>query len=43
MSDYLAINQQAWNERTDIHFTSKFYNVDGFLAGKSTLHDIELN
>lgn len=42
MSDYLAINQQAWNERTNIHFTSKFYDVDGFLAGNSTLHEIEL-
>lgn len=41
--DYLKINQQAWNERTDIHFTSQFYDVDGFLKGKSTLHNIELN
>ena len=43
MTDYLSINQQAWNERTDIHFTSQFYDVEGFLAGNSTLHDIELN
>ncbi|MFD2165502.1 class I SAM-dependent methyltransferase [Thalassotalea euphylliae] len=42
MTDYLAINKTAWNTRTDIHFSSTFYDVDGFLNGKSTLHAIEL-
>lgn len=43
MKDYLTINKAAWNERTDIHFSSKFYDVAGFLSGNSSLHSIELN
>lgn len=42
MKDYLQINKTAWNERTDIHFTSQFYDVDSFLSGNTTLHSIEL-
>ena len=41
--DYLAINQAAWNKRTTIHVTSEFYDIDGFLSGKSTLKEIELS
>ncbi len=40
--NYLDINRASWNKRTDIHLTSDFYNMDGFLAGKSSLNDIEL-
>ena len=42
MTDYLTLNKQAWNERTEIHVNSKFYDLDGFLSGNSTLHNIEL-
>jgi len=42
MADYLEINKKAWNERTDIHVHSKFYDVDGFIKGNSSLHSIEL-
>lgn len=41
--DYLAVNRESWNQRTTIHVESKFYNVERFLAGHSTLNDIELN
>lgn len=41
--DYLAINKQSWNNRTDSHLKSAFYDLDGFLKGKSSLNDIELN
>ena len=40
--DYKAINKQTWNNKTDIHIASAFYDVEGFLKGKSTLNDIEL-
>jgi 2-polyprenyl-3-methyl-5-hydroxy-6-metoxy-1,4-benzoquinol methylase len=40
--DYLAINRQAWNARTEQHLASKFYDVPGFLAGASSLQHIEL-
>ncbi|MCO4798848.1 MAG: class I SAM-dependent methyltransferase [Colwelliaceae bacterium] len=41
--DYLAVNKEAWNKRTQVHVESKFYDVDGFLNGKSSLNPIELN
>lgn len=40
--DYKKINKESWNKRTEIHVKSKFYDIDGFLQGKSTLNDIEL-
>jgi 2-polyprenyl-3-methyl-5-hydroxy-6-metoxy-1,4-benzoquinol methylase len=35
-------NKKRWNELVDIHFKSKFYDVQGFLGGKSSLDEIEL-
>lgn len=43
MKDYLDINKQSWNNRTEIHVDSAFYDVEGFLAGKTSLNAIELN
>ncbi|MFT4779019.1 MAG: SAM-dependent methyltransferase [Flavobacteriales bacterium] len=42
MKDYKEINRQSWNNRTEIHVDSDFYDVEGFLAGKSSLNSIEL-
>lgn len=41
--DYLKINQATWNRRTEIHLTSKFYDVEGFLEGNNVLNSIEIN
>ncbi|MCE9678983.1 class I SAM-dependent methyltransferase [Shewanella sp. AS1] len=40
--DYIEINKQAWDKRTAVHFESQFYDVPGFLDGKSSLNPIEL-
>lgn len=40
--DYIAINRVSWNNRTDAHLKSAFYDMPGFLQGKSSLKDIEL-
>ena len=40
--DYLKINRDAWNKRTQVHVGSDFYDVEGFLAGACSLNDIEL-
>lgn len=40
--DYLSINKKAWDKRTKVHINSKFYDVAGFIQGKSSLNDIEL-
>ncbi len=41
-SDYININKQAWNDKTEVHIESEFYDMKGFLEGKSTLNTIEL-
>ncbi|QLE83807.1 class I SAM-dependent methyltransferase [Shewanella sp. Scap07] len=41
--DYLALNKAAWDARTKTHVGSKFYDVAGFLEGKSSLNEIELS
>lgn len=41
--NYVEINRQSWNNMTEIHLKSDFYDLDGFLKGNSSLNDIELN
>jgi SAM-dependent methyltransferase len=40
--DYLQINKSAWDKKTEVHYTSEFYDVQKFIKGKSSLNDIEL-
>lgn len=42
-NDYIEINKKTWNNKTEVHVTSDFYDNGSFLNGKSTLKDIELN
>lgn len=41
--NYIEINRQSWNNRTDIHVKSEFYDLTGFLKGNTSLNEIELN
>ena len=41
--NYLEKNKDSWNRRTDYHLDSEFYDVKGFLAGKSSLKPVELD
>ena len=41
--DYLKHNKAAWNQKTDVHIDSDFYDLAGFLEGKSSLKSIELD
>ena len=41
-SQYFEMNRVGWDRRAKAHFESKFYDVDGFLAGKTSLREIEL-
>lgn len=43
LPDYISVNKQTWNNKTDVHIASEFYDVQSFIEGKSTLNDIELN
>ena len=40
--DYLEINKNSWNRRTEFHIQSEFYDLHGFLQGNSSLNPIEL-
>ncbi len=42
-STYLSQNKLAWEQRTEVHVKSDFYNQDAFMHGKNSLKDIELN
>jgi len=42
-NNYIEINRNSWNNRTETHLKSEFYDHDGFLKGKTSLNEIELN
>lgn len=41
--NYFELNKESWNRRAEAHFGSKFYDVEGFLAGNTSLKEIELS
>ncbi|HEY4156407.1 MAG TPA: class I SAM-dependent methyltransferase [Puia sp.] len=41
--NYFETNRKIWNEKTEIHIRSAFYDNKSFLEGKSSLKSIELN
>ena len=42
MDNYLEVNKKSWNTRLASHLESEFYDVKGFIEGKSSLNEIEL-
>ena len=40
--DYVATNKALWNEKTKHHVTSDFYRNERFMAGATSLNDLEL-
>lgn len=42
-NNYIEINKKSWNSRTDYHVKSDFYDIAGFLAGNTSLKEIELD
>ena len=42
MSNYIELNRKAWNQKTNYHVESKFYDNEAFINGKSSLNNIEL-
>jgi len=41
--DYIEINRKSWNNKTDTHYNSKFYDTASFIKGQTSLNEIELN
>ena len=40
--NYLKTNKQLWNNKTEVHVNSEFYDNENFINGKSSLNSIEL-
>ena len=40
--DYLDINKKLWNNKTEVHINSEFYDNENFIKGNSSLNPIEL-
>ena len=40
--DYINKNREGWNNKLEFHLQSEFYDLAGFLNGKSSLQEIEL-
>jgi SAM-dependent methyltransferase len=40
---YFAANREAWNLRAEVHKTSKFYDVEAWKQGGTSLTSIEIN
>jgi SAM-dependent methyltransferase len=43
MEGYYEVNKARWNELVDIHARTKEYDLEGFLAGNNSLHQLELD
>jgi SAM-dependent methyltransferase len=41
-SEWFTLNRASWNARTRVHLRSRFYRLDAFKAGESSLRPIEL-
>jgi SAM-dependent methyltransferase len=41
-TDWRALNRANWDARVPIHAASRFYDIPGFVGGRSTLRDFEL-
>jgi ubiquinone/menaquinone biosynthesis C-methylase UbiE len=41
--DYIKINKDLWNNKTETHYNSDFYDNESFIKGKNSLNDIEIN
>ena len=42
-TNYLQVNKDLWNKRTEVHLTSEFYDQPNFIRGNSSLNQIELD
>jgi len=40
---YITLNRKSWNDRIEAHAASRFYDLEGFRKGRSSLNSLELN
>lgn len=42
MDNYIKVNKELWNQRTEVHYDSEFYDQKGFEEKRNSLNKIEL-
>jgi len=42
-SSYFETNKNAWDAKIETHVDSEFYSNEAFIAGKSSLKEIEIS
>jgi hypothetical protein len=42
MEEYYKTNKARWNDLVGIHAKSEEYDLEGFLKGKNSLHQLEM-
>jgi len=42
LNEYFDANRRLWDNKTQIHVKSDFYNMEGFMKGESSLRKLEL-
>ena len=42
MDEYLKINQESWNNKVAYHLDSKFYDMEGFMKGETSLPSLDV-
>jgi SAM-dependent methyltransferase len=42
VNEYFEANRRHWDELVPLHMQTRFYDVDGFRSGGSSLHDLEV-
>lgn len=40
--EYLAVNKKLWDDKTEVHYQSEFYDVNSFVEGRNSLNSIEI-
>lgn len=43
MDELISVNRTHWDEVTDVHIASDFYDIETFKSGRSRLHGIEVD
>jgi len=43
LADYYDTNKARWNELVGLHAKSEEYDLEGFIAGRNSLHRVELD
>src|SRR4051812_29532986 len=41
-NNYIELNRDSWDKRTEVHLRSDFFNVPAFLNGKNSLPQLDL-